>query len=171
MEGTRGDRGLWRKIARRERFVTTPVKVLGSVVAAAALAGISAWISGLQRFTWGARFGVFGCALAVVVLGGLWQRCSEPRSSRVRGSLKEAGPPAPASLSHIDRWGLAAWLLVIVVAVIWDVLGLLTPANRAHLTLSALELAYRPFHAVLFALWLLIGWLLASTPLRRRQRQ
>jgi hypothetical protein len=60
---------------------------------------------------------------------------------------------------------------VVVVAGTWDVLALLTPPDRHHLTLSALELAERPFHALVFALWLLVGWVLATTPLRRRPRR
>ena len=42
--------------------------------------------------------------------------------------------------------------------------------GQHHLTLSATELAYRPLHALLFAYWLAIGWVLAYEPMRRHGR-
>jgi len=122
----------------------------------------SAWASGWQRFTWGARFGTFSCALAVLGVGVFWQN----RRSRTR-SFGSAGAP---SLPVVNRTGAALWLAVIVVAGVWDVLGLLTPPDQHHLTLSAMELAYRPFRALLFACWLAIGWVLAREPIRRHGR-
>jgi hypothetical protein len=70
----------------------------------------------------------------------------------------------------VNRAGAAIWLAIILVAAVWDVLGLLTPPHQHHLTLSAIELAYRPFHALLFACWLAIGWVLVYQPVRRRRR-
>lgn len=119
---------------------------------------VSGWASGWHRFTWGARLGTFGCGLAVVVLGLLWERRRVPPGS------------GDARRPEVHGAGAALWLAVVAVAAAWDVLGLLTPPDRHHLTLSAIELAYRPLHAALFACWLAIGWVLARTPVARRRR-
>ncbi|MGH2718756.1 MAG: hypothetical protein ACRDJU_09275 [Actinomycetota bacterium] len=111
---------------------------------------VSVWASGWQRFSWEARAGTFACAAAVLVAGVARQ-----------GRDREVAPGW--------RRGDLAWLLLIAVAAGWDVLGLLTPPSRHHVTLSATELAERPFHAVLFAVWLAVGWTLASAPLRARR--
>ena len=130
-----------------------------SLVVAILLA--SAWASGWHRFTWGARFGTFGCALAVLSVGFLWQRLQS-------GARSPGGDVAP--LPIVNHTGAAMWLAVILVAAVWDILGLLTPPHQHHLTLSAIELAYRPFHALLFACWLAIGWVLAYGPIGRKGR-
>jgi hypothetical protein len=127
-----------------------------------AILAASAWASGWRRYTWGARFGTFGCALAVLGIGVLWQRGRRGG----RPLIGEGGERLPA----VNRAGAALWLAVILVAAVWDVLGLLTPPDRHHLTLSAMELAYRPLHALMFACWLGIGWVLAREPLRRHGR-
>jgi len=122
----------------------------------------SAWASGWHRFTWGARLGTFGCALAVLVVGLFWRH----RQPGARSSGSDGAAPLPA----VNHTCAALWLVVILVAAVWDVLGLLTPPGRHHLTLSALALAYRPLHALLFACWLAIGWVLASKPMLRQGR-
>ena len=133
----------------------------GAVSFAVAVLLASAWASGWQRFTWGARFGTFGCAIAVLGVGLLWQH----RRPSTRSSGGGAAPPPT-----VHRTGVALWLTVIVVAAVWDILGLLTPPEQHHLTLSAMELAYRPLHALMFACWLAIGWVLAYEPIRRTGR-
>ncbi len=139
--------------------------VVAAVVVVAVLSG---WASGWQRYTWGARIGTFASAAAVLVLGAWWARARRPRD-RTR-TVGATGPGPGATTGRIRGWGWA-WVGVVVVAGTWDVLALLTPPDRHHLTLSALELAERPFHALVFALWLLVGWVLATTPLRRRPRR
>jgi len=129
------------------------------VVLTAAIVLASAWASGWQRFTWGARFGTFGSAVAVLGAGLVWRH----HQQWARAPGRHGAAPLPA----VNRAGAVAWLAVVLVAAGWDVLGLLTPPNRHHLTLSAMELAYRPLHALLFACWLAIGWVLASEPTRR----
>jgi hypothetical protein len=52
---------------------------------------------------------------------------------------------------------VAPWLVLIVVAVAWDVLGIDTGPHEAHLTISALAQAYRPLNAVLLLVWMLVG--------------
>jgi hypothetical protein len=133
---------------------------------AAALVGVilvaSVWASGWQRFTWGARLGTFGCAFVVLGVGSARAR------SRTRPEVLRCGDTGDEP-SRIGGGGLALWLSVLAVAAVWDVLGLLTPPGRHHLTLSAIELAYRPLHGLLFALWLGMGWILASRSLDRQR--
>jgi hypothetical protein len=114
----------------------------------------SVWASGWGRFTWGARLGTAACAGLVLAAGLAWGR-------RYRAD-PDMDPGHPVA-------GDARWLALVGLAVAWDVLALLTPPGRPHLTLSATELAYRPLHALLFATWLALGWLLARTPLHRRR--
>ncbi len=133
------------------------------VVVAGAVAALAGWASGWALSTWGARTGTFGSALAVLALGA-W---SAHRSAHRTARTAPAGSPPPARRPL--GWGWL-WVATVVVAATWDVLALLTPPDRHHLTLSALELAERPLHALVFALWLLIGWVLASTPMRARAR-
>ena len=119
----------------------------------------SAWASGWHRFTWSARFGTFGCALAVVGVAFLWRH----RHVSARPSGDDVAP-SPI----VNHTGAAIWLAIILVATVWDILGLLTPPHQHHLTLSAIELAYRPLHALMFACWLAIGWVLGYEPIRRK---
>ena len=124
------------------------------VVLLAVVAAASAWASGWQRDTWGARLGTYGWALIVLGLGFVSQR-----RSALSGSLVVARPTAWAAAdSAVRRRGTALWLTIFVVAVGWDVLGLLTPADQHHLTLSAMELAYQPLHALCSP----TGWLPGS---------
>ena len=53
--------------------------------------------------------------------------------------------------------GLAPWLVLILVALGWDVLGLATGPHQAHQTISALAQAYRPMNAALLLVWMLAG--------------
>jgi hypothetical protein len=132
-----------------------------AVILAVVILLASVWASGWHRFTWGARFGTFGCGLAVLGVGFLRQRLH----STARSSGSDVAPPP-----IVNHAGGAIWLAIILVAAIWDILGLLTPPDQHHLTLSAIELAYRPLHALLFACWLAIGWVLACEPTRGRGR-
>ena len=53
--------------------------------------------------------------------------------------------------------GAAPWIALILLALAWDLLGIDTPSNRYHLTISALAQAYRPLNAGLLLVWMLIG--------------
>ncbi len=134
------------------------------VVLLAVVAAASAWASGWQRDTWGARLGTFGWGLVVLGLGFVSQR-----RSALSGSSIVVRPTAWAAAQDpaVRRRGASVWLTIFVVAAAWDVLGLLTPADQHHLTLSAMALAYQPLHALLFAYWLAAGFLLTRAPLRR----
>lgn len=125
----------------------------------AAVLVVAGFASGWKEYTWGARIGTFGSGLTILGLGAVWGR----RHHRSTTPLPEEKG------ATFGRRGVAIWVAVLVVAAAWDVCGLLTPPNRNHLTLSALELAYRPLHSLMFVYWLFAGWVLASTPLRRRR--
>jgi hypothetical protein len=133
------------------------------VLLAAAILAASAWASGWQRDTWGARFGTFGCALAVLGLGLVWR-------SRASSLVASSDPGQGAGSDTWRARGAALWLAIVAIAAAWDVLGLLTPGDQHHLTLSAMELAYQALHALLFAYWLAIGFVLARMPLGRPRR-
>lgn len=145
------------------------------MIAVVLMATISAsiWVSGLERYSWSARLGTFGCAAVVLGVGSLWQ--SKWRYTKIFQGTTDI-PDRSSYLNEpsnpISSWqgGTIAWLVLVFLATVWDVLGLLTPQDQHHLTLSALELAYRPLHALLFAFWLYGGWLLASSPLKRKPR-
>jgi len=59
--------------------------------------------------------------------------------------------------AHAALRGVAPWLVLIAVALAWDVLGIDTGPHEAHLTVSALAQAYRPFNAALLLVWMLAG--------------
>lgn len=134
--------------------------VVGTTFAVVALAALD---SGLRQGTWQARVTYAGTAAAVVVVTTLARR----RSERLTTSAGTSASPTAEERGHR---GLAPWLAVAAVAATWDVLGLLTPPDRHHLTLSALSLAYQAFHAVVFAFWVAIGAVLVAAPLRHRGR-
>ncbi len=96
---------------------------VGAVLLAVAILLASAWASGWHRFTWGARSGTFGCVLAVLGVGLLWRH----RQPSARSSGSDGAAPLPV----VNHTGAALWLVVILVAVVWDVLGLLTPPRPA----------------------------------------
>ena len=53
--------------------------------------------------------------------------------------------------------GVTPWLVLITVALAWDVLGIDTGPHQYHLTISALAQAYRPLNAGLLLFWMLVG--------------
>ncbi|MHB1711819.1 MAG: hypothetical protein ACYCV7_10510 [Acidimicrobiales bacterium] len=138
---------------------------LAGLAGAALIVGSSAFESGMPLGTWRARFMTFGCALAAAVAGTLWRGF---RHQHRAAPSSPAGPSPTAARSHSR--GALVWLSVMVIAAVWDVLGLLTPPDKHHLTLSALVLAYQALHALVFAVWLIAGWFLFAVPIRRRAR-
>ncbi len=53
--------------------------------------------------------------------------------------------------------GVAPWLVLVAVALGWDVLGIDSGPHQYHLTISALAQAYRPLNAALLLVWILVG--------------
>lgn len=125
---------------------------------ALALCAWCGWVSGFHRSTTAAEV-TWAVSLAVVVAidVALWQG---RRGARFGLHLRPAAEPWPRpgqGGSTRALRGVAPWLLLVVVAVAWDVLGIDTGAHEAHLTISALAQAYRPLNAGLLLVWMLIG--------------
>jgi hypothetical protein len=53
--------------------------------------------------------------------------------------------------------GVAPWLVLCLAILAWELLGIDTPPKQIHLTISALAQEYRPIHAALLLLWILVG--------------
>ncbi len=133
------------------------------LAATCATCGLAAIDSGLRQGTWQARATYAGTAAVVVVAATLVRR------RRAAGATLGAPAQPTTGATGASHTGLVPWLAVVAVAATWDVLGLLTPPDRHHLTLSALTLAYQAFHAVVFVCWVAIGAVLVAAPLRGRR--
>ncbi len=128
------------------------------VAAGFALCAWCGWISGFHRtsaaaeITWVVSF---GAVIAVDV--SLWRG---RRGGRVGWRLTPVSDPWPRPGRGGGRRalpGVAPWLVLILVALAWDVLGIDTGPHQYHLTISALAQAYRPLNAALLLTWMLAG--------------
>ncbi|HEY6472048.1 MAG TPA: hypothetical protein VIY26_04085, partial [Acidimicrobiales bacterium] len=124
----------------------------------AALAVWCGWVSGFHRSTTAAEVTwVVSLAFVVAVAVACWLG---RRGSRVGWPLGVAADPWPRRGRGGGRralLGVAPWLVVIVVAAAWDLLGIDTGTHEAHLTISALSEVYRPLNALLLLVWMLVG--------------
>lgn len=123
----------------------------------AALAVWCGWVSGFHRSTAAAEVTwVVSLAFVVAVAVAFWLG---RRGGRVGWHLGVAADPWPRPGRGGGRalGGVAPWLVVIVVAAAWDVLGIDTGTHEAHLTISALAQLYRPLNALLLLVWMLVG--------------
>ena len=129
------------------------------LIAVAVLLGAwCGWASGFHTDSWGAvttwlvsLAGVVAVDIALcrgrhrLPLGRHLAPASEPWPRRGRGGSRRA------------LAGVWPWLVLIAVAVAWDVLGIDTGRHQAHLTISALAQTYRPINAALLLVWILVG--------------
>lgn len=128
--------------------------VLGAVV----LCAWCGWVSGFHRSTLGAEVTWLVSLGAVVATDALLWRGR--RGLRPGWRLEPVPRPWPRPGRGGGRRalaGVAPWLVLVVVALAWDILGLDTPPDQYHLTISALSQAYRPLNAGLLLLWILVG--------------
>ena len=134
------------------------VRRLAPVVATVVLCAWCGWASGYHRASTNAEI-TWVVSLAAVVIVDL--ALSRGRSGRRFGwhlePVRESWPRQGRGGSRAALRGTAPWLALILVAVAWDVLGIDTPPNRYHLTISALAQAYRPLNAALLLVWILVG--------------
>ncbi len=120
------------------------------VAAAVVLGAWCGWVSGFHRTTVAAEATWAISTVAVVALDvALWRR--RPRE------LAAAWPRPGRGGSRRALVGVSPWLVLLVVALAWDVLGIDTGPHQYHLTISALAQAYRPLNAALLLVWLLVG--------------
>ena len=116
------------------------------------------WVSGFHRSTTASET-TWVVSLAAVVAVDVALRQGK-KGARIGWHLDPAPEPWPRpgrGGSARALRGVAPWLVLIVLAVAWDVLGIDTGLHAAHLTISALAQAYRPLNAVLLLTWMLVG--------------
>jgi hypothetical protein len=116
------------------------------------------WASGFHHST-SAAFATWGVSLVGVVMIDVlfWQGRHHRRPALL---LAPAGGPWPWPGHGGGRralLGASPWLAIIVVVLVWEVLGIDTGAHDPHLTISALAQAFRPLHAALLLVWILVG--------------
>ncbi len=128
------------------------------VVATVALCAWCGWVSGYHRTSTSAVITWVASLAAVITVGVALRR---GRSRRRLGwhldPVAEPWPRPGRGGSGAALRGTAPWIALILVALAWDLLGIDTPPNRYHLTISALAQAYRPLNAGLLLIWMLIG--------------
>ena len=128
------------------------------VVGGVALCAWSGWVSGFH--TDSAAAVATWCVSIALVIGidtALWWERHRREAGNLPLSLAEPWPPPGGGGTGRALHGLSPWLILIAVAAGWDVLGIDTGPHQAHLTISALAQAFRPVHATLLLLWLLVG--------------
>jgi len=123
-----------------------------------ALCAWCGWVSGFHRATGPAEI-TWLISLGAVVAVGLALRRGRS-GGRVGWHLEPVRDPWPRPGRGGSRralLGVAPWLILIGVALAWDVLGLDSGPHQYHLTISALSQAYRSLNAALLLVWLLVG--------------
>jgi hypothetical protein len=138
------------------RSVVNVIALVTSVIALCAWCG---WLSGFHRSTFAARATwPFSLAAVVVVDVLLWQG---RRGRRPGLRLEPVGEPWPRpgrGGGRLAFTGILPWLVFTLVILTWEILGIDTPKDRYHLTISALSQAFRPLNAALLLLWMLVGF-------------
>jgi hypothetical protein len=131
---------------------------LALVVATVVLCAWCGWVSGYHRTSTNAEI-TWAVSLAAVVLVdlALWRGRSGRRFGWHVERVQEPWPRQGRGGSGGALRGTTPWLMLILVAVAWDVLGIDTAPNRYHLTISALSQAYRPLNAAVLLVWMLAG--------------
>jgi hypothetical protein len=128
------------------------------VVATVALLAWCGWVSGFHRSTTAAEV-TWGCSVAAVLSIGVLL-CRGQRGLGFGWYFEPVADPWPRpGLGGTRRalLGVAPWLVLILVAVGWDVLALDSGPHSYHLTISALSQAYRPLNAAVLLVWLACG--------------
>ncbi len=132
--------------------------VLVAVLSALALFAWCGWVSAFHRTSGAAEATwVISLAAVVVVDVALWRGST---GRRFGWRLRRAADPWPRpgrGGSRLALRGVAPWLVLILVALAWDILAIDSGPHQYHLTISALAQAYRPLNAAVLLLWILIG--------------
>ena len=135
----------------RDRHATTVIAGIASCV-------WCGWVSGFHRTTTAAEI-TWLVTLAAVILVDV-----ALRRGRRSGHTGWRLPPAADAWPRPGRGGgrsallgVAPWLALVAVVLVWEVLGIDTGPHQYHLTISALAQAYRPLNAALLLVWVLVG--------------
>jgi hypothetical protein len=76
-------------------------------------------------------------------------------------------PSRPPATVRWSRVSVALWLGLVVVTVGWELVAYFSKPRHDHPTLSVIAdeiMSVHPGRALLFFLWLVLGWLLVRTP-------
>jgi hypothetical protein len=129
-----------------------------TVVAGLVLSAWCGWASGFAQSSVGA-FTTWSISLAVVIavnlLLGRGRRGLHPALH-----LAPVGEPWPRPGRRgrgRTLLGVLPWLSFGCILLAWELLGIDTPANETHVTISALAQEYRPLNAALLLVWILVG--------------
>ena len=128
--------------------MTTDDRVLALVAVAAA--GVYSWVAaGLRPFT--VEQEVMVAIPAVVVLVA---------------ALRPSRAPGRGAALRTSRGSAALWLGLAGLAVIWELVAFFSSPRSDHPTLSVMAdevMSVHPGRALIFLLWLTLGWLLVRT--------
>lgn len=128
-------------------------------IAGVALCAWCGWVSGYHRTTTPAEI-TWVVTLVAVALVDLALWLGRRTGSRFGWPLEPVTDPWPrpgrGGRGPALR-GVAPWLVLLAVVIVWEVLGIDTGPHQYHLTVSALAQAYRPLNAALVLVWVLVG--------------
>jgi hypothetical protein len=127
-------------------------------VAGVALCAWCGWVSGFHRSSTPAEITWVVSVAIVVVLAVLFRRGRSGAAFGLNIGTAAESWPRPGRGGGGEAWrGVAPWLLVIVVAAVWDGLGNDTGPHEYHLTISALSQTYRALNALLLLVWMSVA--------------
>jgi hypothetical protein len=127
-------------------------------IAGSATCAWCGWISGFHRTTPAAEITWLITLAAVILVDvALWRGAAGGRLSWHLEPVTEPWPRRGRGGSVPALKGVAPWLVLIVVLLVWEILGIDTGPHQYHLTISALAQAYRPLNAGLLLVWVLVG--------------
>ena len=127
-------------------------------VATLVLCAWCGWVSGFHRSTAAAEITwVFSLGAVIAVDLALWRGSRGKRFGWHLTPVDDPWPRPGCGGAGPSLRGVAAWIVLFVVALAWDVLGIDTGPHQYHLTISALAQSYRPMNAALLLVWMLAG--------------
>lgn len=131
------------------------------------------WVSAYQRATTPAVLTWVVTFIAIVVTDVVLARSGRRKGHCLAQPLTSPPqPPTPPPARWPSRhpwprpgrngaratlWGVSPWLVLVLAALVWEVLGIDTGRRTPHLTISALAAAYRPLNAALLFVWMMVG--------------
>jgi hypothetical protein len=127
-----------------------------AIGAGLALCAWCGWVSGFPHSSVGA-LAAWSASLLGVGAADMWL-WRAARAGRAAPFLETRSPVT------VDRsggaWLVAAvpWTVLFVVVLAWEILGIDTGRHAPHLTVSALAQVYRPLNAILWLVWLFVGF-------------